>query len=313
MRVRIAAIGASVALAIGGLAACSSDRQDVVRSDAGTVAAAGANGPAEALKSAAQKTVDAGTAKVAMTLDVSGVPGLGSTNLTVDGEIDTKAGESSFTFDLSKLAAALPASEQTGVGAILGDGKVDVVTDGSDVYLKLGGLSTILGATSNQTWIKISADSPAAGAVGVPLGDGTEVLKLLQQAGDVKVVGTEQVRGVDTTHYQGTLDVATALSQASAEDRAKAESELGKVGIDPSAASVPVDVWIGTDDGLVHKLQVGVQGLETTSPSAAGAVAGTFTLELFDFGQPVSITVPSPDQVFEVDPSMLGGLAHLAG
>lgn len=315
MRIRMAVIGASVALAIGGLAACSGSSQDVVRSGAGTETAVAGAGSSDALLAAAQKTTEAGTAKVAMTLDVSGVAGLGATTLAVDGAIDTTTGQSTFTFDLSKLAAALPASQQTGVGALLGDGKVDVVTDGSDVYLKLGGLATILGATTNQSWIKISGDSTGAGAIGVPLGDGTQVLKLLEQAGDIKEVGTEQVRGVDTTHYQGTLDVAAALARASAADRAKAESELGKVGIDPSAATVPVDVWIGTDDGLVHKVQLGVQGLSSTSTSeaGAGAVAGTFTMELFDFGQPVTITVPSADQVLPVDPSMLGGLAKLAG
>ena len=312
MRTRMAAIGAAVALAIGGLAACSGSGQDVVRSGADTETAA-AGGPAEALQTAAQKTTEAGTAKVAMTLDVTGLPGVGATTFTVDGAIDNTTRQSSFSFDLSKLAAALPASQQMGLSAIIGDGNVNVVTDGSDVYVKLGGLATILGATSNQTWIKVSGDSAAAGAVGIPLGDGTEVLKLLEQAGDVKAVGTEQVRGTDTTHYQGTLDVAAALSQASAEDRAKAESELGKVGIDPSAATVPVDVWIGTDDGLVRRVQLGVHGLETTSSSAPGAVAGTFTLELFDFGQPVDITVPPADQVFAVDPSMLGSLAKLAG
>jgi hypothetical protein len=276
--------------------------------------ATGAGGSAEALQSAAQKTTEAGTAKVAMTFDISGVPGLDATTFTLDGAIDTTAGQSSFTVDLSKLAAALPASQQIGLGSILGDGNVQVVTDGSDVYLKLGGLATILGATSDQTWIKVAADTAAgAGPIGAPIGDGTEVLKLLEQAGDLQLVGTEQVRGVDTTHYQGTLDVAAALSQADAEDRAKAEAELGKVGIDASAATVPVDVWIGTDDGLVHKVQLGIQGVGNTTASEAPAVGGTFTLELFDFGQPVDITVPAANQVLEVDPSMLGGLANLAG
>jgi hypothetical protein len=312
MRTRLAVIATSVALAIGGLAACSSSQQDVVRSDGGSATAA-ASGTAEALQSAAQKTTDVGTAKVAMTFDVTGVPGLGATTFTVDGAIDTKVGQSSFTFDVSKLAAALPASQQVGLSAILGDGNVQVVTDASDVYLKVGGLATILGAATGQSWIKVSADSAGAGAVGAPLGDGTQVLKLLEQAGDVTAVGTEQVRGVDTTHYQGTLDVAAALAKASAADRAKAESELGKVGIDPSAVTVPVDVWIGTADGLVRRVQIGVQGVETTTSTATGAVGGTFTLELYDFGQPVAITVPPADQVFTVDPSMLGGLAQLAG
>jgi hypothetical protein len=149
--------------------------------------------------------------------------------------------------------------------------------------------------------------------VGAPLGDGTEILKLLDQAGDLQTVGTEQVRGADTTHYRGNLDLASALAEVSADERAKAESELGKVGIDPSMATVPVDVWIGTD-GLVRRVQIGVQGLESTASTTAGNdLGGTFTMEFYDFGQPVAITVPPADQVFEVDPSMLASLGKLVG
>src|SRR4051794_23136044 len=255
MRTRMAAIGASVVLAIGGLAACSGGGQDVVRAGAGAAAAAG--DPAEALKQAAQNTTQAATAQVAMTFSLTGVPGLGDATLNMDGAIDANNHRSSFSLDLSQLTSALPAAEQAGVGAILGDGKVQVVTDGTDVYMQLGNLSALLGATTGQSWLKVSAASGGAGAMGAPLGDGTEILKLLDQAGGVQPVGTEQVRGVDTTHYHGTLDLASALAEVSADERAKAESELGKVGIDPSAATVPVDVWIG-NDGLVRRVQIGV-------------------------------------------------------
>jgi hypothetical protein len=306
----MAAIGVSVALAVGGLAACSSGAQDVVRSGAGGAVAA--SDPAEALKQAAQKTTDAGTAKVAMTFGVTGVAGLGDTTLSIDGAVDSRTGQSAFTMDLSKLAAALPSSQQAGVGALLGDGNIQIVTDGGDVYMQLGGLAALLGATTGQTWIKVPVGSDAAGAVGAPVGDGTEILKLLDQAGGVTTVGTEQVRGVDTTHYQGTLDLASALAEASADQRNKAESELGKVGIDPSAATLPVDVWIGAD-GLVRRVKVGVEGLQTTASSSTGSPGGTVTIEFYDFGQPVNITVPPADQVFQVDPAMLGSLGKLAG
>jgi len=75
---------------------------------------------------------------------------------------------------------------------------------------------------------------------------------------------------------------------------------------------VPVDVWIG-NDGLVRRVQIGVSGLHATTPSTSGDLGGTMTMEFFDFGQPVDITVPPADQVFEVDPSMLGSLGKLAG
>src|SRR3954465_4841809 len=118
MRTRMAAIGASVVLAIGGLAACPGGGQDVVRSGAGVPVAAG--DPAEALKQAAQNTTQAGTAKGGMTFSLTGVPGLGDAKLNMDGAIDSTHQRSSFSLDLSQLTSALPASEQAGVSAILG-------------------------------------------------------------------------------------------------------------------------------------------------------------------------------------------------
>ena len=311
MQKRLAALGASVVLAVGGLAACSSG-SDVVRTGAAGATAGAATSPAEALQRAADKTTGIDTAKVAMTLAVTGVPGVNDTTLTVDGSVDTSAHQSQFSFDLGKLAAALPGDQSGAIAGLLGDGSVQIVTDQGDVYVKLGSLASLLGATTNREWIKVSGGEEAAGAIGAPLGDGHEILQLLDQAGDVTQVGTESVRGVDTTHYKGTINVAAALANSSADERSKIEDELGKVGLDASAVSVPVDVWIDGDD-LVRRVQIGVQGLAGTSESTTGNPGGTLTVELYDFGQPSGITVPPSDQVFEVDPSMLGSLAQLGG
>jgi hypothetical protein len=56
------------------------------------------------------------------------------------------------------------------------------------------------------------------------------------------------------------------------------------VGIDPSMASIPVDVWIGSD-GLVRRVQIGVSGLQPTTPSTASptGVGGTLTMEFYDW------------------------------
>jgi hypothetical protein len=307
MRARLAVVGASVALALGGLAACST-RQDVVRADAAVKPVSAA----DALKQASDKTTAVNTTKVSVTFDASGVPGVDKVDLTIDGAIDNQAQRSTFTVDLSQLAASLPSMPASAISSLLGDGKVDVVTDGGNVYVKLGGLASILGATSNKSWIEISGAGAAKDA-GTSVADGTALLKLLESAGGVTKVGSEQVRGTDTTHYSASLDLATALSQLSADDRAQAEDQLGRVGIDPSSVKVPVDVWID-NDGLVRRVRVGVQPSSGETPSNATAGAnGTLTIEFYDFGQPVAVTVPSADQVFQVDPSMLGGLVNGLG
>jgi hypothetical protein len=302
MRTRVAAIGAAIALAVGGLAACSSS-QDVVRAGA-----AGGGAGSSVLERATVKTGDVDTAKIAVTVDASGVAGTSGTGtLLGEGAIDNVANRSRFTFDLSKLANVLPSSAGIALGA-LGDEPVEVVTDNSDVYLKVGTLGSFLGATSDKSWVKISADG-AGSPLGSPLAAGTEVLKLLDGAGEVTTVGTEALRGVDTTHYRGTLDVASALSNLPADERGTVQDELDQVGIDPSAVSFPVDVWIGQDD-LVRKVQL---GLDESKVGTGGGAQATVTLELYDFGAPVEVTVPPADQVFTVDPSTLANLGNLAG
>jgi hypothetical protein len=306
MRARLAVVGASVALALGGLAACST-QPDVVRADAAVKPASAA----DALKQASDKTTAVTTAKVSVALAASGVPGLDNVDLTIDGAVDNQAQRSMFTVDLSKLAASLPSMPASAISSLLGDGKVDVVTDGGNVYVKLGGLASILGATSNKSWVEISGAGTAKD-IGTSVADGAAILKLLESAGGVTKVGNEQVRGVDTTHYSASLDLATALSQLSADDRAQAEDQLGRVGIDPSSVKVPVDVWIDSD-GLVRRVRIGVQPSGGETSSNAPAATGTVTIEFYDFGQPVAITVPSGDQVFPIDPSMLGGLVNGLG
>jgi hypothetical protein len=308
MRTRTAVAGAALALALGGLAACASNQDVTVGAGASTAA-----GGTAAIQRASVKTVTVDTAKVSLTVAATGLPGSsGTATITADGAIDNVQGRAQLTVDLSKAAAGLPEIAGGALGA-LGDGKLQIVTDGSSAYINVGSLASILGATSDKTWVKVSGDGSAANANTSAVADGTEVLKLLGQAGDVTTVGTEAVRGVDTTHYRGTLDVAAALGELGADERAEVEARLGQVGIDPKAVNFPVDVWIGQDD-LVRRVQVVLDGSQfagTTAPTAG--VNATVTVELYDFGAPADITIPPADQVFNLDAGALNGLSGLAG
>jgi hypothetical protein len=305
MRTRVAWAGAAVALSIGGLAACSSSQDVTVAASGG-----GASG-ASAIERASVKTVDVESVKLSLTVTASGVPGAnGTATVTADGAIDNASKRAQLTIDLSKAAAGLPDMAGAALGALGNGGRVDVVTDGSDAYVNVGSLGSILGATSGKSWVKISSKEAADGAAAA-VASGTEILTLLGQAGDVTTVGTEQVRSVDTTHYRGTLDVAAALGQLPADEQGKIGDRLSQLGIDPTALSFPVDVWIGQDD-LVRRVQLGVDGSKLPGGSTAGTTA-TVTLELYDFGVPVNVTVPPADQVFTLDPGALKGLSGLSG
>lgn len=75
-------------------------------------------------------------------------------------------------------------------------------------------------------------------------------------SGDVKKVGQEDVRGVATTHYSGTVDVAELTTKNSAID-ADQLAELKKQLSDAGITTEKVDIWVDKDELLVKKTERG--------------------------------------------------------
>ncbi len=98
--------------------------------------------------------------------------------------------------------------------------------------------------------------------------------------------GTETLDGVETTHYTATIDLAKVAQLQGAEGQAFV-NRLNAAG---APTSIPLDVWIGNDDGLVHKLTV---------DEALQGVTVDLTLTISDYGTDVTVTAPPADQVFD--------------
>ncbi|WP_069171192.1 hypothetical protein [Streptomyces griseus] len=78
----------------------------------------------------------------------------------------------------------------------------------------------------------------------------------LLASGDVEKVGQEDVRGVATTHYSGTVDVAELTAKTSALDAgqlAAFKKQLSGLGI----TTETVDIWVDKDNLLVKKTEKG--------------------------------------------------------
>ncbi|RII22257.1 hypothetical protein DSC45_00845 [Streptomyces sp. YIM 130001] len=139
-------------------------------------------------------------------------------------------------------------------------------------------------------WIKYDYETLAqmAGASGEYLKDQMEnttpnqSVKMLLASGDVKKVGDEKVRGVDATHYSGTVDVADLAGKSSDLD-AKQLSALKKQLDQAGLKTEKVDIWVDDEDLLVKKTEKG----ETKD--------GTFSSTVFysDYGTEVDTTEPS--------------------
>ena len=252
-------MGVLVAAAVLALAGCSSG---------GTVletSAPEASATPAFLASAAERTASVETGSIE--LHITAPDG----TVAITGQFDTTRPAGTATITGTGFEGA------DDVFGLTGDLNFEVVFDDSTVYMKLGALAELFGATGDAPWIKFDADQAGFGSLG-DIGAGEfgvtgvnpdELLAELRAEGiEVTEVGAEDVRGVATTHYAATVP-----------------ADANAVG----GESADVDVWIDAD-GLVRRVKV----------AASGDEPFTLDAELFDLGEPIDITVPPADQVMDL-------------
>jgi len=110
--------------------------------------------------------------------------------------------------------------------------------------------------------------------------------------GTVHVVGREKVRGADTTRYVATLDFSrTAAGLRSPSKGAVVKGLLDLIGL----TKIPVTVWLD-DLGRMRKMTMTMDfsslGKGMNAP-ADFAPKMAITLEMYDFGAPVSVEIPA--------------------
>ena len=266
----------------------------VVAAIAFVVPACGGGGdePIEVVRAAATKTASADSSRIALTMELQGAQ---SGTVTADGAFQFDPPLGSMTMDLS----AIP-----GAGAM---GTMTAVVDGTVIYMKFPA-EIAAQIPGGKAWVKI--DMAAVGEqAGVDFAqlmqasqsDPTQALQYLRGASDdIAEVGEEQVRGVDTTHYRGTVDLRRAAAQYEGPQREAIESAIDLIGV----ATMPLDVWID-DDGRARKMRYS----QDMSKASSGAVdTAIVTFEMYEFGVEVDAEAPPADQVTDLA-TLLGGAA----
>ena len=252
--------------------------------------------PKQALLAASTKTTDGHTSRMAFDVKIkqkTGAP------LDIGGQ-----GVFDYTNHVGTVDLKLPQFAGQNLGTI------EMRILGSILYQKYP--PQLSSAIGGKAWKKVDIEALAKqNGIDVNLltqsqsSDPTQALALLKSASDdATAVGSEKVRGVTTTHYKATLDLSKAASASQLD--ATAKEKLGSL---YNNLKAPADVWIDSD-GRLRKI---TYSLDTTklNPSAlsdnpritAGLqqLAGIdFTLELYQFGVPVSVTAPPADQVSDV-------------
>jgi hypothetical protein len=229
--------------------------------------------------SAATKTQQAGTYRFDFNVDVT-VLGQ-KLSFSGTGASDTANGAAEMTFDFSGLPAALTKNGSTAEAVI-----VD-----KQMYMKLPFLANQL--PSGKQWFKLDLEKAlkATGADPTSSFGQTDPQQWLQQllaSGNTETIGTETVDGEQMTHYRTQID-PTNMGQVPANERASVKQALAQMGL----SKIPVDVWVDSQ-GLLRRMSLSVQ-----FGKAMGNGSMAMTMNLSQFGAPVSITAPPADQVFD--------------
>jgi hypothetical protein len=168
------------------------------------------------------------------------------------------------------------------------------IVDGLVVYMDVPLLSSSL--PSATPWIKLDLGKFGHQA-GINLGsimdssnnDPSQALSYLTGASsNVQNLGTDSIRGVQTTHYRATVDLQKVLDRAPARDRKALRGTLATLRQQLGTSTFPVDVWIDSA-GRARRIS------EKMSMPALGAHM-SMTEDLYDFGVKVNVTPPPADQ-----------------
>jgi hypothetical protein len=249
--------------------------QDVLTGDAAVAA----------VRAAPEAAAEAGSGRFEMTMAFDSPEG--AFEISAAGGFSGQQTSMEMDFGESFAAMAGAAGEELPPGF---DEPMQIVVDGETAYLRMPMLESLTGTTG---WLSLTPEE--LGQAGASFGgtpgatDPSQLLETLRGVSDdIREVGTEEVRGVETTHLTATVDLQKAFEQLPAEQRAQLEGQLGDID-----AAVPVEVWID-GDSLVRRMEMDLGPLMA---QAMGGGSASMRIEFFDYGEDVAIEVPDASEV----------------
>jgi hypothetical protein len=281
MRSRIgitAAVGVVALLAVG----CSSTGP-AQHSASGASGTSGMS-PIQAIALAATQAKQANSFATDLSIQMSG-----STSVSMTGSLALRN-------EPSVLAAADFSSIKAN-GQSMPGGLSEIVTD-KTIYLKMAELQQELGG---KQWLELPL-SELQQSTGLDLSQlldqvqGNNPLvqtQMLAAAKDVRAVGTQEVDGVQTTHYTGSYPISAGLAKLPASLRGMAQQQIQKLGLQTAAFNVWIDAQHQT-----RKMTMTEHGTGETVD---------VTLNVTSIGQPVNVTLPSGSQVATIPAGALSG------
>lgn len=239
--------------------------------------------PVAAVNATGAATGNAGSAQVdtLLTMSTPAIPARGK-NPAVPAKSATMHGTGSFDFasGRGRIDLAVPNAPDSGAEEVLTP---------SALYIRTTAAPPTA-ATTAKGWQEVEiAKSPDGGVVSAGAIDPELVFAMLAGTDPgAKYVGQDEVRGVPVAHYQGTLDLQQAAGVAGA--AAKQALTNAARALSPK---VPFDAYLDAQ-GRLRRFVAQFGYKVPASPDTVVNV--TSATELFGFGTPVDVTVPSVAQ-----------------
>ncbi|MEU0675956.1 hypothetical protein ABZ330_24285 [Streptomyces sp. NPDC006172] len=247
---------------------------------------------AQVLTAAYEKTSEAKSAKVAMTVSMpAGMKGGG--DMKMSGVMGWDPAVMDLTMESSALAKAPGAPE-----------RVRMIMRDNIMYLDMGDMGADAPAElAGKRWMKmdLTAMAKASGdaALRKQMSSGMEnmnqdpaqQLAMLLDSPNLKHVGSEKIGGEQTEHYKGTLTVKEMLEANDSgvldpKKRAEVLKQAEKAGI----KGYDTDVWVNGDD-LPARMDIGMD-----APEGKVRMSMTFS----DYGAKAVVKAPPANQTFDL-------------
>lgn len=188
--------------------------------------------------------------------------------------------------------------------------RMDMVTEGSAIYVKLPAALTASLPTSGKQWIevdlsKLSSVPGLSSLAGNPTtSDPRQILQLLRSVSNSVVdEGPQRIDGVATTHYHAALSFSHLTDALPAAERGAASKALSALQQALPTDGLPIDVWIDAQ----HLVRRVVMTLDVNAPSGP-SLGETVTVDLGHYGPQRRPVAPPAGDVLA-----LNSLAGLGG
>lgn len=243
--------------------------------------------PRDAVLNAMKAVYEAGTLHQELEMSVSAA----GEELSLSGEadVDNERKRIDMTMDLGMLG-----------------GEMQLLMDGGVVYMR-----SPFFQDAGTDWVSMDPSKldPAAAARFGGLGTGTTdpsaYIGLFAGVFDVKDSGEQELQGVSTTHYVGTIDLQKVLEgftdvvgkdvdAATREQLQMVVEQFESLGIEEK---IPFEIWID-EEGLPRRQRISMD-FGKLVPGAEEASL-EITVDYSDFGKPVDIEIPRPSEVTDM-------------